>query len=343
MGAHFTRGRSLVRSQPRPFSPARLRGFRMVTRSGVSVMSGNARPGHTSRHTSGFAQRARRFQFCFRSRSGRSGASRLGSAAVLLARDRFSKLPIVRQLAALPAMRRLYIGLAAIAALMFVLWLVRDQFLGSWAANWTPNLGTEAIAILVTVAVVDRIVRGHERARLKPRVDRALQDVGSAFRTMVRLVASDYKFTHAKTFKPLPKTSLGVLDHCLENVDQEDAKRLGMDTGEPVVLALAQNEATSLKRSRDDDRDVLEPDLIAQIDAFAESVRDAEQYWWGYPAEPDERGRDAVWQVVRATRDLGEALVRHDEQWLDEGEAFLTVPGSWGTEAAERRDSPYSD
>jgi hypothetical protein len=258
---------------------------------------------------------------------------------VLEASKRFAKLPLLRRLVALSPLKGLYVALGAVAALALTLWLARD-FLGSWAADWTPNLGTEAIAILVTVAVVDRIVRGRERDRLKPRVDRAMRDVGTEFRNMVWVVASDYKFTHVKTFTALPETSLGVLDHWLENVDQEDAERPSLDTREPFALARALQVATSLRRSRDDDRDVLEPDVVAQIDAFEESVRVAEQFWWGYPEEPEERGRDVVRQVVRVTRDLGEVLVRHDKQWLGEGWTSLTVPGSWGTELIEPAESP---
>jgi hypothetical protein len=47
---------------------------------------------------------------------------------------------------------------------------------------------------------------------------------------------------------------------------------------------------------------------------------------------PDERAREAIHQVVGGARNLGEALIRQDPQWLEEGPVFLAKSGSWGTE-----------
>jgi hypothetical protein len=96
-----------------------------------------------------------------------------------------------------------------------------------------------------------------ERLRKKPRVDRALRDVGGEYRGLVRSIAWDYKATHVATFDPLPATSLDVLDHWLANVDREDRERpvFGEDDL-PLVVSSALNSATSLQRVRDNDKDV---------------------------------------------------------------------------------------
>jgi hypothetical protein len=242
-------------------------------------------------------------------------------------------------------MKCLYLGLAAVAALMFGLWLARDHFAGSWVAEWTPNLATDALGILVTVAVVDRIVQGRERARLKPRVDRAMRDVGGDFRMFVRTVAVDYAQTHARTFRSLPETSLGVLDHWIENLETEDTERPGVRDGthHPVLLMNALNTAESLKRAAADERDVLEPDVVAKIGEFEESARMGYAIWGGLPEDAEERARIALKEVVLAAHDLGEVLIRHDKQWLEEGEVLFAVPGTWGTEFVRQAAPPHAD
>jgi len=44
-------------------------------------------------------------------------------------------------------------------------------------------------------------------------------------------------------------------------------------------------------------------------------------------------------QVVHGTRKLGEVLVRHDEQWLYEGDSLFVERGSWGTAAIRQGES----
>jgi hypothetical protein len=53
---------------------------------------------------------------------------------------------------------KLYGILVLIFVAAVVLWLLRDS-VGTWAADWTPNVGVGALTILFTVAFVDRIFR----------------------------------------------------------------------------------------------------------------------------------------------------------------------------------------
>jgi hypothetical protein len=240
----------------------------------------------------------------------------------------------------LPPMKVLYVGLIVVATTALF-----GHVIGSWAADWAPNVATEAIAILVTVAVVDRIVRGRERARLKPRVDRAMREVGLSFQWMTRMVAMDYAQTHRDTFEAVPADSLGVLDHWIQNADREDTGRRGLEDGDaiPIVVNVALDTAGSLKRSRDNDRDVLEPDVVAQIDDFEDGARMAYTIYLGMnDVEVNERARIAIAEVVDTTHKLGETIIRHDPRWLEDQAPFLgAAPDAWGTDVW-RRDSESS-
>jgi hypothetical protein len=177
---------------------------------------------------------------------------------------------------------------------------------------------------------------------MKPRVDRALRDVGGEFRMLVRSIAWDYKATHVATFEPVPNTSLGVLDHWLANVDREDRARPAHgDDDLPLVVTSALNAATSLRRARDNDKDVLEPEVVAAIDEFEEDARLAFSVYYGMPdASRGDRAREGIRLVVRGARNLGETLIRQDRQWLDEGPVIFARSGSWGTELETTNPPP---
>jgi hypothetical protein len=226
-------------------------------------------------------------------------------------------------------LRRVAFALAAIAAVAIVL-----DATSALLSQWTPNIATEAISLLVTIAVVDRIIDNRERLRMKPRVERALRDVGGDFRMLVRGIAWDYKATHVATFEPIPTTSLGVLDHWLANVGREDSERaIHGEDDLPAAVSQALHVATSLQRVRDNDKDVLEPEVVAAIDEFEEDARLAFAVYHGMPgASAGDRAREAIGLVVQATRNLGETLIRQDRQWLDEGPVLFARSGSWGTD-----------
>jgi hypothetical protein len=101
----------------------------------------------------------------------------------------------------------------------------------------------------------------------------------------------------------------------------------------PFAVSGALNAASSLKDVRDNEKDVLEAELVAAIDEFEEDARLAFAIYSGmHDLSPDDRAREAIHQVVRAVRALGETLIRQDRQWLDEGPVAFSRPGSWGTE-----------
>jgi hypothetical protein len=69
---------------------------------------------------------------------------------------------------------------------------------------WAQNLATEAFAIALTIAIVERIVRREARGRLRPRVNRALSALNANVRIFLEALAYDYAQTHIDTFRPLP-------------------------------------------------------------------------------------------------------------------------------------------
>ncbi|MDX6453833.1 MAG: hypothetical protein QOH16_3882 [Gaiellaceae bacterium] len=235
-------------------------------------------------------------------------------------------------------LRLVAVTLAAIAAVAIVI-----NRMSSLLDQWAPNIATEAISVLVTIIVVDRIIDNRERLRMKPRVERALRDVGGDFRMLVRGIAWDYRATHAATFEPIPTTSLGVLDHWLANVGREDSERaVHGDNDLPAAVTHALQVATSLQRVRDNDKDVLEPEVVAAIDEFEEDARLALAVYHGMPgASVGDRAREAIGLIVQATHNLGETLIRQDRQWLDEGAVLFARSGSWGTDL-EAAKSPSS-
>jgi hypothetical protein len=235
----------------------------------------------------------------------------------------------------------LYLALGTTGSAAFLLWFASGSSESGWLRSWTPNIATESLSILVTVAVVNRILEKGEQRRLKPRVDRAMRDVGGDYRMLVRAIAWDYKATHVGTFEPVPETSLGVLDHWDANVEREDTERQVHGAGDiPFAISGALNTATSLQRVRESDREVLEPDVVAAIDEFEEDARLAFSVYGGLPdATRDEAAREAIYHVVAGARQLGEALIRHDRQWLEEGPVMFARSSSWGTDLQIRKGS----
>jgi hypothetical protein len=138
---------------------------------------------------------------------------------------------------------RLAIVLIAVSALA-----VAAAIFSNALDHWAPNIAVEAIAIALTVAVIDRIIREREAARRKPRLDRAMRDVGSEFQMLVRLIALDYVRTHEETARAMPEESLQLLDQWLEDQGTEDVERDLSTGGVPFLVNAALQAAESLRR-----------------------------------------------------------------------------------------------
>jgi hypothetical protein len=222
------------------------------------------------------------------------------------------------------------IGLVLLAGAVLVAWLAADA---DWFDDWIANVVVGLVSVAVTITLVEWIVQQEAKRRFEPRVERALRAVGSSYRMMVRVLALDYKATHNETFRRIDTTSLGVLGLWDTGVDTEDTDRTLNNDGLPHVVNYALTTADQLQEIRETERDVLEPDVVAAIDAFKEDARMAVAIYIGMEdADQRDRERHAIAEVVGGTRRLGEALIGQDRQWLDEGLVAWTRLCSWSTE-----------
>jgi hypothetical protein len=166
----------------------------------------------------------------------------------------------------LTPLRTLYVSLCLILGAALVLWIFREN-LGPWASAWMPNVGTDAAAILVTVAVIDRIVRRAEFVDKQPRLDRALKAIAGQLRTAGFVASALYVFTHSTRPDPLPTTVREALHLLRREVRTEEGPPPLLDKDDEVgALARRFDEVLRLHRSLDSD--VLDDELLLAIDVL---------------------------------------------------------------------------
>jgi hypothetical protein len=215
-------------------------------------------------------------------------------------------------------MRLLYAVLAAMSAAAIILWAFRES-LGPWAGAWMPNVGTSALAILITVAVVNRIVEHRERERKRPRVERALYDIGLDLRLLVSTLFSDYAFTHAATYSTPPLGTLAAIGHWVEGIPTADRPEWkGADADMPIALGRAFEFGRRLTEVRESDRDVLEPDLVAAMDDCTLAIQRAlTVYRLGEGQHEDRIDEVAFSSFGQALRRFVPVFERYDDRWKE--------------------------
>jgi hypothetical protein len=87
----------------------------------------------------------------------------------------------------------LYVFLVSMAVGAVVIWSHPDWVGGKWATEWMPHIGTSAVTILVTIAVVDQIVRRQHSLPLRPRRERARRRIGTLGCSMCAVLQSTTK------------------------------------------------------------------------------------------------------------------------------------------------------
>jgi hypothetical protein len=104
---------------------------------------------------------------------------------------------------------RIAIGLAAVAGLAIVL-SAATRVIG----NWTPNIATEAISLLLTIVVVDRVVAHRRTEDERGRVEQALRRISGDFHVLADFVLWDYADMHqGDTYRRPPHDLRGLLTH----------------------------------------------------------------------------------------------------------------------------------
>jgi hypothetical protein len=190
----------------------------------------------------------------------------------------------------------LYLALMAIA--IGALQLYRTGQAGSWERDWGLNIGTSALTVLGTVAIVERIVK-HESSIQRRRRLRFLMGDGfinyglsGTWQTHLMSIAGDYVYSHNNSYRQPPNGSIALLEFWLANQGAEDPplplkerfdrasqiiKQASPDSLRPsraeTLLASAENLANELAKYRATDAEVLGDDVILAIDRCRADIR----------------------------------------------------------------------
>jgi hypothetical protein len=133
---------------------------------------------------------------------------------------------------------------------------------------WTPNIGTDAFFVAVTITVVEQAIRREEKRRVRPRVESAMYHTRLAMKMFAESVVIDYSGTHLHTFRPVERDMLDFLEQWLADADNKDACSAPIDGTYSLVMHAGAELGNFLRDLRQHDRDVMEPDLIRALDDY---------------------------------------------------------------------------
>jgi hypothetical protein len=203
--------------------------------------------------------------------------------------------------------------------------------LGAWATwrwsnvadAWMPGVATSAIAIAVTITLVQGIIRREEKRRLRPRVEDVIGWLRSDLFDFAQSAVIDYAGTHLHTFETIQPDLLSFLEQWLAESDRQDSCAAPIRDGPedprvPLLLHSATRFAESLKRTRERDREVMEPELVRALDDCVHGVGLGQMALglslgrdWHDPIGTRRHGES---RVVQAALDFGRVLLRHDDR-----------------------------
>jgi hypothetical protein len=200
-----------------------------------------------------------------------------------------------------------------VLAAAFIVLALLDYGLGGWASN----LAAESLGIAATVLVIERILRVEERRRRAPRVNAVVDYMGWEFSVFLTAVARDYATTHREG--DINPVAFELLDQWLAGQDKADADHIGLDIDGKTLVDLAWDLGEQVEPFDRNDRDVLEPDLVAAVRELFRSVRIARERLSILRLDPppiiaENAVRLAYGRVVRQARAFGEVLQRYAER-----------------------------
>lgn len=207
--------------------------------------------------------------------------------------------PIYRRVT--PAMLAAAFGVGAVVA-------VAASTLTRTLDNWLPNIATELASLALTVVVVQSVMDNTERRRRAPLVEPALVRLGVEFTTLVDAVLHDYLRTRQTVEEPIPRDAIELLDLWLETAESADVPRAPGPLYEHspewgTFFDICCTVAAQVKQI--DERDMLEPDLIAAIrelsrsTGYARWLRAQEDPGMPPPYTPDRRAHRSVVMAAR--------------------------------------------
>jgi hypothetical protein len=158
------------------------------------------------------------------------------------------------------------ICLCLAAALFFLAWWLAD--LDSLDA-WTPNVVVGFVGLAATITFVEWIVQREHRERVRPRMERALDELSRALSSFAFHTHSDYVMTHLKPVDPaemnIPNDPAELCTFWVEGQDQIDNPRPTKD-GVSWFLSECVEFVRRAQRVADSNRDFLPAELVVAID-----------------------------------------------------------------------------
>lgn len=154
-----------------------------------------------------------------------------------------------------------------LGALAFLLtwWLDDVETLDAW----TPNIVVGLLVLAATITFVEWIVQREHQERVRPRIERALDELGQAFFSFAFHIYSDYVTTHLKPVEPaemnIPTDPVRLCAFWVEGQDQIDNPRPTKD-GQSLFLQEGLEFVRRAQRVADSNRELLPPQLVVEID-----------------------------------------------------------------------------
>jgi hypothetical protein len=193
-------------------------------------------------------------------------------------------------------MNRLY-ALLGLVALAFALgWFIWS---GTWFGDLAPNAITETLSILVTVAIVDRIVRHEEERHTKEeigdRVRQALRRIRGGFFVLADFALYDYGDMHdSDTYKRPPESLPALLDHFAEGLKTSAAL-----PEQPGVLTATTTLANYVEEQIQRHERVLDHNFVTAGWTFVREARMSERQYFAKFQRPPHLQADNRLRVER--------------------------------------------
>jgi hypothetical protein len=149
---------------------------------------------------------------------------------------------------------------------VFLVWWLADV---SSLDAWTPNIVVGLVVLAATITFVEWIVQREHQERVRPRLERALDELGQALFSFAFHTYSDYVMTHLKPVDPaemnIPNDPVELCNFWVEGQDQIDSPRPTKD-GQSLFLQECLEFVRRAQRVVDSNREHLPPELVVAID-----------------------------------------------------------------------------
>lgn len=177
----------------------------------------------------------------------------------------------------------------------------------NWISAWTPNLGASCLEIAATIAIVDRIIRREADRRIQPRRQRAQDEIGHGFLSLITAIGADYLETHDANER-IPRDARAVIAQWRGGQAAEVRPR-ALPGGIPRLVRAAVLSAPLVESTVRYDRELIDGALVVAVDDLAASFRNIEY----------------LWELVREHNPEREASEHAARMVVDAVEAFLDV------------------